>query len=235
MSQYGSFNPSAVVKLVLGTVFFTLFGCEESSAPQKATPKKTTVAKVEKQKKRDVILCFGNSLTEGYGLNSEESYPNLLQNKLDSFGYDYEVVNAGLSGETTAGGRGRLNWVLKNNVNIFILELGANDGLRGIPLKTTNDNLKDIIDTVKAKSPNVEIVLAGMQIPPNLGIEYTNGFESIFPNLAKTHKIHLIPFLLEGVAGNPSLNQADGIHPTTEGTKRVVENVWKVIESLLVK
>lgn len=235
MSQYGSFNPSAVVKLVLGTVFFTLFGCEESSAPQKAAPKKSTVAKVEKQKKRDVILCFGNSLTEGYGLKSEESYPSLLQNKLDSFGYNYEVVNAGLSGETTAGGRGRLNWVLKNKVNIFILELGANDGLRGIPLKTTDDNLKDIIDTVKATIPNVEIVLAGMQIPPNLGKEYTDGFESIFPNLAKAHEVHLIPFLLEGIAGNPILNQADGIHPTAEGTKRVVENVWKVIEPLLVK
>ena len=150
MSNYGSFNPSAVAKLVLGAVFFTLFGCGESSVPEKSASKKSVVKKIEKQKKRDVILCFGNSLTEGYGLNSEESYPNLLQNKLDSFGYDYEVVNAGLSGETTAGGRGRLNWVLKNKVNIFILELGANDGLRGIPLKTTNDNLKDIIDTVKA-------------------------------------------------------------------------------------
>mgnify|MGYP001390286953 CR=1 FL=1 len=183
--------------------------------------------------KAKVILCFGNSLTEGYGLKPEESYPSLLQNRIDSLGLNYRVVNAGISGETTAGGRGRLGWILKNKVDIFILELGANDGLRGIPIEETKRNLQSIIDTIQLKIPDAKIILAGMQIPPNLGENYTREFKAIFPALAEVNSVHLIPFLLQGVAGETELNQEDGIHPTSEGTKLVLDNLWIVLRSLL--
>lgn len=182
-----------------------------------------------------VILCFGNSLTAGLGLETSEAFPALIQNKVDSLGYDYKVVNAGLSGETTASGKNRIDWVLKQNVDIFILELGANDGLRGIPLHETRQNLQDIINTVKTKNPNAKIIIAGMQIPPNMGQEYTSEFKNIFPELAEKNDIALIPFLLDGVAGNPDLNQSDGIHPTAEGYKIVSNNVWEVLERVLNK
>jgi acyl-CoA thioesterase-1 len=159
----------------------------------------------------------------------------MIQNRIDSLGYDYEVVNAGLSGETTASGKNRIDWVLKQKVDIFVLELGANDGLRGIPLSETRKNLQDIIDIVKSKNPETEIILAGMQIPPNMGQDYTSEFRNIFPDLAKKNNLKLIPFLLDGVAGNPELNQSDGIHPTAEGYKIVTENVWNVLEEVLEK
>lgn len=179
------------------------------------------------------ILFFGNSLTAGYGLDTKESFPSLIQNRLDSLDLNYTVINAGLSGETTSGGKNRLGWVLKQKVDIFVLELGANDGLRGIPLTETRSNLQTIIDKVLEKNPDTKIVLAGMQIPPNMGQEYTKEFRTIFPDLAEKNDLQLIPFLLDGVAGIPNLNLPDGIHPTAEGQKIVRENVWTVLQGLL--
>lgn len=179
------------------------------------------------------ILFFGNSLTAGYGLDTKESFPSLIQNRLDSLNLDYTVINAGLSGETTSGGKNRLEWVLKQKVAIFVLELGANDGLRGIPLAETRSNLQEIIDAVHNKNPATKIILAGMQIPPNMGQEYTKEFRTIFPDLAEKNELQLIPFLLDGVAGNPDLNLPDGIHPTAEGQKIVRDNVWSVLKESL--
>ena len=179
------------------------------------------------------ILFFGNSLTAGMGLDPQASFPALIQEKLDSLELGYQVINSGLSGETTASGKNRLGWVLKQPIDIFVLELGANDGLRGISLEETRVNLQAIIDQVRSKNPEVVIVLAGMQIPPNMGTEYTTEFKAIFPELARENKISLIPFLLEDVAGIPELNQQDGIHPTEEGHKILAANVWAVLQEKL--
>lgn len=180
-----------------------------------------------------VILFYGDSLTAGYGLSQEEAFPAIIQRKLIDQGKSIKVVNAGLSGETSAGGLNRLDWVLKQPVDIFVLELGANDGLRGLPLDQTKKNLQSIIDKVTMKYPKARIVIAGMLVPPNMGPEYTSGFSRIFPDLAKANKASLIPFLLQGVAGDEKLNNADGIHPNVEGHKIVATNVLKVIEPLL--
>jgi acyl-CoA thioesterase-1 len=168
-------------------------------------------------------------------LDTEEGFPNRIQLKMDSLGLDYKVINSGLSGETTAGGRNRLDWVLNQAVDIFVLELGANDGLRGIPLTETRANLQAMIDMVRAKNPQTKIVLAGMQIPPNLGKDYTTDFKNIYPELATANDVALIPFLLEGVAGVPELNLEDGIHPTAEGQKIVAKTVWNVLQSLVLE
>ena len=194
---------------------------------------KRTETETEKGTEAKNIVFFGNSLTAGYGLDPREAFPALIQNKLDSLGLKYNVINAGLSGETTSGGDSRIDWVLNQKPDVFVLELGANDGLRGIPLAETRANLQSIIDKVREKNPEVEIVLAGMQIPPNMGPEYTAEFRTIFPDLANTNKIALIPFLLDGVAGSPELNQRDGIHPTAEGQLIVASNVWSVLEPLV--
>lgn len=183
--------------------------------------------------KEKVILCFGNSLTAGMGLNVEDAFPAVLQRKLDSLDVSYRVVNAGISGETTSGGKNRVEWILNQAVDIFILELGANDGLRGIPPSETKRNLQDIINVVKDKNADTQIILAGMQMPPNLGEDYTTKFKNIFPELAEENNIELIPFILENVAGIPELNQGDGIHPTVEGQKIMAENVWKVLKGIL--
>ncbi len=182
---------------------------------------------------RPVLLVLGDSLTAGYGLDPSQAYPAELQKKIDAAGLDIEVVNAGLSGETSAGGARRIDWLLKRRVDILLLELGANDGLRGIPLESTRKNLQQIIDKTRRRYPGVQIVIAGMLVPPNLGPDYSTSFRDLFRNLAKKNHAVLIPFLLEGVAGKPELNQADGIHPTPEGQKLVAENVWGVIRSLL--
>ncbi len=182
------------------------------------------------------ILFFGDSLTAGYGLDdTEDAFPALIQQKLDSLNFKYTAINAGVSGETTAGGKNRISWVLKQNVDIFVLELGANDGLRGIPLSETRQNLQAIIDTVYAKNPNTKIVLAGMQLPPNLGQDYTAEFKDIFPELAKKNDAKLIPFLLTNVAGIQNLNQQDGIHPTVKGQKIVANNVWDILFPMVKK
>ena len=164
------------------------------------------------------------------GLEVQEAFPALIQMRLDSISAGFNVVNAGLSGETTSSGKNRLSWVLKQRVDIFVLELGANDGLRGIPLSETRNNLQEMIDAVRSHNPDVKILLAGMQIPPNMGQEYTEEFKAIYPAVAKEKNIELIPFLLEGVAGNPDLNLPDGIHPNIEGHKIVANNILKYFE-----
>ena len=179
------------------------------------------------------ILFFGTSLTAGLGLDPSEAYPALIQNRIDSLKLPYNVINAGLSGETSAAGKGRIDWLLKQPVHIFVLELGANDGLRGIQVTETTKNLQFIIDKVKAKYPDVEFVLAGMQVPPNMGNPYASDFKNMFPALAEKNNMVLIPFLLDKVGGVPSLNQPDGIHPTAEGDKILAENVWVKLKGLL--
>lgn len=180
-----------------------------------------------------VILFYGDSLTAGYGLSTEEAFPALVEKKLNKNEKVVRVINAGLSGETSAGGLTRLDWVIKQHIDIFVLELGANDGLRGLPLAETQKNLQSIIDKVKAKFPNVKLVVAGMMVPPNMGPEYTTKFQKIFPDLAKKNNATLIPFLLQDVAGNEKLNLGDGIHPNVEGHKIVADNVIKILQPLL--
>jgi acyl-CoA thioesterase-1 len=180
-----------------------------------------------------VILFFGDSLTAGYGLSVEEAFPALVEKKLNKSGKAVRIVNAGLSGETSAGGLSRIEWVLRQPIDVFVLELGANDGLRGLPLDQTEKNLQSIINKVKFKNPNVKIVIAGMMVPPNMGNDYTSRFQKIFPGLAKGNKAALIPFLLQDVAGNEKLNQADGIHPNPQGHKIVADNVYRIIEPLI--
>lgn len=179
------------------------------------------------------IVFFGNSLSAGYGLDPTEAFPAVIQEKIDSLKLPYKVVNAGLSGETTAGGKGRIDWLLQQPVDIFVLELGGNDGLRGIPVSETGKNLQEIIDRVKAKYPQAKIILAGMQVPPNMGSKYAGEFRAVFKSLADKNNASLIPFLLEGVGGNPELNQADGIHPNTKGARIVADNVWQVLSGML--
>jgi acyl-CoA thioesterase-1 len=182
---------------------------------------------------KKTILFFGNSLTAGYGIDPEESFAGRIQTRLDSLKKDYRVINGGLSGETTAGGLSRLDWFLEEEPYLFVLELGGNDGLRGIALTETKKNLLAIVDKVRAKYPNTKIILAGMQIPPNMGQEYTEEFKAIYPAVAKEKNIELIPFLLESVAGNPDLNLPDGIHPTAEGHRLVMETLWPYISKAL--
>lgn len=179
------------------------------------------------------ILFYGDSLTAGLGLTTEEAFPALVEKKFKQQGNPCKVINAGLSGETSAGGLSRLEWVLRQPVDVFVLELGANDGLRGLPIEQTQKNLQAIIDKVKAKYPKAKIVIAGMMVPPNMGPDYTSKFRKIFPELAKKNNATLIPFLLQDVAGNEKLNQADGIHPNVEGHKIVAENVFKIVKPLL--
>ena len=175
------------------------------------------------------VLFFGNSLTAGFGVRPDEAFPALIQRRIDAESLPFRVVNAGVSGETSAGGLRRIDWVLKQRVDLLVVELGANDGLRGISLTATRSNLQGIIDRARTARPGVPIILAGMQLPPNLGPEYTSAFRSLFPTLAKKNSTLLIPFLLEGVGGVEKLNLADGIHPTAEGHRRVAQNVWKIL------
>lgn len=179
------------------------------------------------------VIFFGDSITAGSGLDPDEAYPALIGKKIEEAGLSARVVNAGLSGETTAGGLRRVDWVLRQPVDIFVIELGANDGLRGIPPETSRSNLQAIIDRVREKHPGVQIVLAGMQLPTNMGAGFTGKFAGIFPRLAADNRIALIPFLLEGVGGVASLNLADGIHPNAEGHRIVAETVWTTLRPLL--
>ncbi len=214
----------------------TLAGCGQQQDTQTAgseTAAKAPGGAAESRAKQKTILFFGNSLTAGYGLEPAQAFPALIQEKLDSAKLNYKVINAGLSGETSAGGKSRISWVLRQPIDVFVLELGANDGLRGIPLASTRQNLQAILDTVRQKSPGAQLVIAGMQLPPNLGAAYTGEFREIFRELAQKNNATLIPFLLEGVGGVPDLNQPDGIHPTAEGHRIVSQNVWQVLQPVL--
>lgn len=226
--------PKTVSPSILFIVILAI-SCDQSPkspATTPATPAASTAQTTPPSTKK-TILFFGNSLTAGYGVSPTEAFPALIGKKIDSLHLPYQVVNAGLSGETTAGGKSRIGWVLQQPVSIFVLELGGNDGLRGIPLTGTTANLQAIIDSVKTHYPDAKIVLAGMQIPPNMGIDYSTAFRNIFPKLATANHAALIPFLLQNVGGIPQLNQADGIHPTAAGHRIVAQNVWQVLGPLL--
>ena len=186
----------------------------------------------EAQEKK-TILFFGDSISAGYGLEPQQAFPALIQDKIDSLGLNYEVINGGLSGETSAGGLRRINWVLQRNIDIMILELGGNDGLRGIDLTSTKSNLQEIIERAKAKNPDIEIIIAGMQVPPNLGTDYAKQFEELYPELAKQNNLPLIPLILDKVGGRDQFMQPDQIHPNIEGHKVVAETVWEVLKPIL--
>lgn len=181
------------------------------------------------------ILFFGDSITAGYGLDPDQAFPSRVQDMADSLGYAVEAVNAGVSGETSAGGLRRVDWILQRPFDIFVLELGANDGLRGMDPGHTRDNLQQIMDKVRDGRPEATIVLTGMEAPPNMGEDYILEFRQIFRDLAESNDVVFMPFILEDVAGEPDLNMADGIHPTAEGHRIIAGNVWKVIEPLLRK
>ena len=208
-----------------------LFGCNNAKN-ETNDEKKSAVAEVKTSTKKN-ILFFGTSLTAGYGLDPSEAYPTLIQNRIDSLKLPYKVINGGLSGETSAAGVARIDWLLKQPISIFVLELGANDGLRGLAVPETAKNLQIIIDKVKKKYPEAKFVIAGMQVPPNMGATYADNFKNIFPTLAEKNDMVLIPFLLDKVGGVPKLNQADGIHPTAEGDKILAETVWRALEGVL--
>ena len=218
-------------------VFLVFYACDTPSPEENAVNvpiENTTTTKqetVENDKK--TIVFFGNSLSAAYGIEATQGFVGLTAQRIDSLGLPYEIVNAGLSGETTAGGKTRIEWILRQPVDIFILELGGNDALRGIDPEDSYKNLKFIVEKVKEKYPSAKIVLAGMEAPPNLGPEFTSKFRQMYPKLAKEYNASLIPFLLDGVGGIPELNLPDGIHPTPEGHQIVAKNVWAVLENLL--
>jgi acyl-CoA thioesterase-1 len=220
-------------------LFIALLSCGTDTSKKEENKQKDVVVTesvTEAKTGKKTILFFGDSLTAGYGLEDiNDAFPGLIQDKLDSLDMDYEVINSGLSGETSAGGKSRIEWVLNQKIDVFVLELGANDGLRGVPLTETRENLQAIIDAVQTKYPEATIVLAGMQLPPNMGQAYSTEFKEIFSELAEKNSLALIPFLLEDVGGIPELNQQDGIHPTAEGQKIVANNVWEVLEKVLEK
>jgi acyl-CoA thioesterase-1 len=195
----------------------------------KSPPPSNAAARPEER----VLVAFGDSLTAGLGVSPEETYPARLQEKLLLSGYRYRIINAGVSGDTSAGGLRRVEWVLKSKPDIVILELGANDGLRGLNLAQTRTNLEEIIQRFLAGG--AKVVLAGMKLPPNYGADYTKAFQSMYADLAKRYDVQFIPFFLDGVAAKADYNQADGIHPTGSGYVVIVENIWPVIEPLLKK
>jgi acyl-CoA thioesterase I len=226
--------------LTLGLAALTaLYGCGEGQTSENAGAAKETRAAGSTDTKAEaetqIILFFGNSLTAGYGLDKPDlAFPGLIQQRVDSLDLPYKVVNAGLSGETTAGGKSRIDWLLKKQpVDVFVLELGANDGLRGISTEETYANLKAIIQKVRASNPEVKIILTGMQLPPSMGQQYSKDFREVFTRVAEEESVALVPFLLEGVGGEADLNQGDGIHPTEEGQKILAENVWEVLGPIL--
>lgn len=220
---------------ILSAVLFLSCGNEvKTNKEVESLPPADSEAISEEKNSTKTILCFGDSITAGYGLEDvNDAYPGVLQSKIDSLGLDYEVINSGLSGETSSGGSNRIKWILNQEIDIFILELGANDGLRGVPLSETRTNLQAIIDAVRSESPETTIVLAGMELPPNMGKEYTSEFRAIFSDLAEKNDVVLIPFILKDVGGVTSLNQSDGIHPTVEGHKIVANTVWDVLKDVV--
>ena len=221
----------------LSLVFLILYACgspvPEENVQNKPLEKTPTPDQNPVQNNKKTIVFFGNSLSAAYGIEASQGFVGLTAQRIDSLGLPYEVINAGLSGETTAGGKTRIEWILRQPVDIFILELGGNDALRGIDPGDSYKNLKFILEKVKEKYPSAKIVLAGMEAPPNLGPEFTSEFRQMYPKLAKEFNASLIPFLLDGVGGIPELNLPDGIHPTPEGHQIVATNVWSVLKDLL--
>jgi acyl-CoA thioesterase-1 len=218
--------------VVIAGLIILFSGCTDNKKPADSNQNTTVKDSVTVTKKKTIVF-FGNSLTAGYGLSPSQAFPAIIQKKIDSLGLPYLVVNAGVSGETSSGGNTRIDWILRQPVDIFILELGANDGLRGIPLSETKKSLQSIIDKVKAKYPVTKLIFAGMEVPPNMGQTYTTEFRNIYTELATKNAMTLVPFILEGVGGETQLNQEDGIHPTAEGHKIVAENLWRQLGKLL--
>jgi len=181
------------------------------------------------------ILFFGDSITAGYGIDTENAFPALIQQKIDSLNWNYKAVNAGLSGETSAGGLRRIDWMLRQPVSVFVLELGGNDGLRGIDLDATKNNLQEIINKVEAKYPDAKIIITGMQVPPNLGPEYTKKFKEMYPELAEKNDTSLIPYFLDDLGGDSELMQSDGIHPTAKGHQKLAAKTWDTLKPMLQK
>jgi acyl-CoA thioesterase-1 len=232
------FKSLICIFLLLLSIALAGAGCQKSgrsSAQNGETAENgtTPAPTVSPAKTEDLpaIVAFGDSLTAGYGLSEEQSYTTLLQRKLDEKNYRYRVINAGVSGDTSAGGARRIDWALDGNVKFLILELGGNDALRGQPVTVMKGNLAQIIE--RAQSRGVTVILAGMEAPPNLGEEYTRAYRQVFSDLAKKYKVAFIPFVLEGIGGRAEFNQPDGIHPNAEGEKIMTENVWRVLEPLL--
>lgn len=222
-----------ISKFAILLLFTGIFAsCGSSSETKEAETSEVTDQQSQATTQK-TILFFGNSLTAGYGIEQDDAFAGLTQARIDSLGLNYRVINGGLSGETTAGGLSRLDWFLEDEPAIFVLELGGNDGLRGILPSESKKNLLGIIDKVRAKYPDTKIILAGMQIPPNMGQDYTDEFKNIYPEVATEKNVTLIPFLLEGVAGDPDLNLPDGIHPTEAGHKIVFETIWPYIKELI--
>ena len=213
-----------------------VFGCGvdrpgDQAAPQRApqTPPEPPASRTDDERPKIAIL--GDSLTAGLGLLETQSYPHLLQQKIDADGFRYEVINAGVSGDTSAGGLRRLDWVLQEDVRVLIVALGANDGLRGLSVSEMKHNLGQIIETARAK--HVIVILAGMEAPPNYGAEYASSFRQAYRELALQYRVLFIPFLLDKVAGQTTLNQADGIHPNPQGAEIVADTVWNMLKPLL--
>jgi acyl-CoA thioesterase-1 len=207
--------------------------CGSSKSVPKAPADSARVTATAPVDSTPVVLFVGTSLTAGLGLPADEAYPALIQQKIDSAGLPFRAVNAGVSGETSAGALRRIDWLLRQPVRVLVLEEGANDGLRGLDPDSMAANLQEIIDRTRAAHPGVRIVIAGMMAPPNMGTRYTTRFEQVFPEIARRNHAALIPFLLAGVAAVPRLNQSDGMHPTAEGDRIVADNVWKVLRPVL--
>lgn len=205
-----------------------LFACEQprEEAPANATPPAYSSS-------HPSVMFLGTSLTAGLGIDPEQAYPALIQKKIDSAGLDYRVVNAGVSGETSAGALRRTDWLFQGPVAVLVVETGANDGLRGLPPDSLRANIQAIFDRAKRLQPRPRLVLVGMRVPPNYGRAYSQRFQAIYPELARANNAALVPFLLEGVGGVPDLNQPDGVHPTAEGQRRLAETVWRVLEPVL--
>ncbi|MBK8150003.1 MAG: arylesterase [Acidobacteria bacterium] len=225
----------SVFPVLLVAVSLFVFGCGAGSAPQ---PTNENLSKPlvtpEIRSDRPKIIAFGDSLTAGFGLLEKESFPYLLQEKLAADGFNYEVINAGVSGDTSLGGLERIDWVFEmENVDILMLELGGNDLLRRMPVASMKKNLATIIERAQAKK--IRVLLCGMFAPPNVGADYQRDFQMAFPDLATEYKTQFLPFLLDGVALNKDLNQADGIHPNAEGSKIMTENVYKALKPMLRK
>jgi acyl-CoA thioesterase I len=225
--------------LVALVLVFAIAGCARESQPTQgeSASAPSTAPELRRDKPavgtRPKIVFLGDSLTAGLGLPSEQSYPALIGQKLKEQGYDYEIVNAGVSGDTSAGGLRRLDWSLEGDVRALVLALGANDGLRGLPTDDMKRNLEAVLERAKAR--NIPVVLAGMEAPPNNGPDYTRAFREVYTELAKEYSVRFVPFLLLGVAGDASLNQGDGIHPNARGAEIVADLVWKELEPALAR
>lgn len=228
-----AFRAIIILSFLLSAIF--LAACDTSTAKQQSNANaKKPLATPQVKSDKPKIVAFGDSLTAGFGLLEKESYPYLLQEKLNADGFDYEVVNAGVSGDTSIGGLERVDWVLEmENVQILILELGANDMLRRMPVANMKKNLARIIE--KAKAKNVRVLLCGMLAPPNVGAQYQRDYQMAFPDLASEYKVNFLPFLLDTVALDKNLNQADGIHPNAEGSKIMTDNIYKALKPMLGK